>query len=128
MPRDDDDDDDDRPRKRRRDREDEDDEDDRPRRRKRPKGSGDAGVGYVIPYKNVPALVSYYIGMVGSLLCFCGGLSFLSGSTAVVLRIMGLVRASKNTQAHRRVHALVGIIPGGVQVFLGTPFGVLLLI
>jgi hypothetical protein len=125
----DDDDDDDRPRKRRRDRDDDDDDDDdRPRRRKRSSGSGDAGVGYVIPYKNAPALISYYIGFGGLLLCFCGGLSFISGLAAIVLGIMGMIRASKNKEAHGRVHALVGIILGAAQVLLGTPTGILILV
>ena len=76
-----DDDPDDRPRKRRRD-PDDDDDDERPRRRSR--SSGDGGVGYVIPYKNGPALAAYYIGILCLLLCFVPGLSLFSGAAAGV--------------------------------------------
>jgi hypothetical protein len=121
MPRDDD--DDDRPRKRRPDPDE--DDDDRPRRRRsrddddddRPRRSkDDGGVSYVIPYKNVPALISYYVGVFGLILCILGGLSLFSGVTAIVLGIMGMMRASKNPQAHGRGHAITGMILGGVQV------------
>jgi hypothetical protein len=101
------------------------DEDDRPRRRKarrddddddRRRSSGDGGVGYVIPYKNVPALIAYYIGVLGLIACFLGGLSLFSGAAAIVLGIMGMSRASKNPEAHGRGHAITGIILGAVQV------------
>jgi hypothetical protein len=121
-------DDDDRPRRRRPDDEDEDrprrrrpdpDDDDRPRRRRRePSGSGDGGVGYVIPYKNWPALAAYYIGIGGLLLCFIG-LGPISGVTAVVFGFMGMSRASKNPDAHGRAHAIIGIVLGFVQILFG---------
>ena len=111
-------DDDDRPR-RRRPAPDDDDADDRPRRRRRePRGSDDGGVGYVIPYKNGPALAAYYIGICGLLLCFIG-LGPLSGIAAVVFGFMGMSRASKNPEAHGRVHAIIGIVLGFVQILLG---------
>src|SRR5260221_3064348 len=79
-----DDDDDDRPRKRRPDPDD--DDDDRPRRRRRESsGPSDGGVGYVIPYKNGPALAAYYVGVFGMILCFLPPLSLFSGGTAAVL-------------------------------------------
>ena len=115
MPRDDDDDLEDRPRKRRRD-EDDDDDDDRPRRRGAP---SDGGVGYVIPYKNAPALIAYYVGVLGLIACFLGGLSIFTGAAAIVLGIMGMSRASKNPQAHGRAHAITGIILGALQLLAG---------
>ncbi len=108
------DDDDDRPRKRRP--RDDDDEDDRPRRKK--KGGDDGGVGYVIPYKNAPALTSYYVGILGLLACFIG-LGPVTGLVAIILGFMGMMRASKNPEAHGRAHAIVGIILGFVQLLLG---------
>jgi hypothetical protein len=103
-----DEDDDDRPRKRRRDV----DDDDRPRRKDR----DDGGIGYVIPYKNAPALIAYYVGIFGLILCFLGGLSVFSGAAAIVLGIMGMMRASKNPEAHGRGHAITGIVLGAVQL------------
>ena len=119
MPRDEDDDDDreEKPRKRRRD-EDEDEDDDDERLTKR-KGSGDGGVGYVIPYKNAPALISYYIGVLGLIACFLGGLSIFTGAAAIGLGIMGMMRASKNPEAHGRGHAITGMILGAVQLLSG---------
>jgi hypothetical protein len=113
------------------------DEEDRPRRRKgrrddddAPRRSGDGGVGYVIPYKNVPALIGYYIGVLGLLACFLGGLSVFTGAAALVLGIMGMMRASKNPEAHGRGHAITGIVLGAVQLLAGCgwiPFYFLML-
>ena len=118
---DDDDDREERPRKRPRDEEVDEDDDDRPRRR----GSSDGGVGYVIPYKNAPALASYYLGIFGLLLCFIG-LGPVSGVVTVILGFMGMSRASKNPEAHGRAHAIVGIICGLVQILFGCGFAGLL--
>src|SRR5262249_18020860 len=122
---------DDRPRKRPRDEDDE----DRPRKRRREDdddydvrrrdGGSDGGVGYVIPYKNAPALASYYVGILGLLACFIG-LGPITGLIAVILGFMGMARASKNPEAHGRVHAIVGIILGFVQLLFGC--GVLVFI
>jgi hypothetical protein len=115
MPMAQDDDPEDRPRKRRPDPDD--DDDDRPRRRSRQSaGSDDGGVGYVIPYKNGPALAAYYIGVLCLLLCFVPGLSLLSGTAAVIFGFMGMSRAGKNPEAHGRGHAITGIILGFVQI------------
>jgi hypothetical protein len=119
MPRNDD--DEERPRKRRPD-PDDDDDDDRPRRRSRPSG-GDGGVGYVIPYKNGPALASYYIGIIGLLLCFVG-LGPISGIAAVIFGFMGMSRASKNPEAHGRAHAIIGIVLGFIQILAGCGIAV----
>ncbi len=120
---DDEDDDDDRPRRRRRD-EDDDDDDDRPRRRRRKSSeSDDGGVGYVIPYKNVPALVGYYIGIIGLLACFLFGLSLFTGAAAVIFGFIGFNRARKNPEAHGTAHAWIGIILGFVQILASCGWG-----
>jgi hypothetical protein len=109
-----------KPRKRRPPVDDDADEEDRPRRRKRSEStSDDGGVGYVIPYKNPPALIGYYLGIFGLLACFMGGLSLLSGTASIVLGSMGMVRASKNPQAHGRAHAITGIVLGVFQILAG---------
>src|SRR5947209_405745 len=111
-------------RKRRPDDDDDTDAEERPRRRRSrdddaPRRSSDGGVGYVIPYKNVPALVAYYIGVLGLVACLLGGLSIFTGPAAIVLGIMGMMRASKNPEAHGRGHAITGIILGVVQLLAG---------
>jgi hypothetical protein len=126
---------DERRRKRRDEPDDDDDtdEEDRPRRRKdddRPRRSGDGGVGYVIPYKNAPALIAYYLGVLGLIACFLGGLSIFTGGAAIVLGIMGLSRASKNPEAHGRGHAITGIILGALQLLSGCgwiPFYIMMI-
>jgi len=67
-------------------------------------------VATVIPYKNVPALVAYYLGVFSIIPCV--GLPL--GIAAVVLGILGLRRAKKNPESKGKVHAWVGIIVGGV--------------
>ncbi len=112
----------DEPRRKRRP-DDDDDAGDRPRRRRSREDDdnapSDGGVGYVIPYKNVPALIAYYTGVLGQIAGFLGGLSLFTGAAAIVLGIMGMMRASKNPQAHGRGHAITGIILGAVQLLSG---------
>jgi hypothetical protein len=71
----------------------------------------------VIPYRNVPALISYYWGVFGLIGCFLG-LGFL-GIVPIILGIVGIRRASQESEAHGTAHAWVGIALGTVQVLLG---------
>jgi uncharacterized protein YqgC (DUF456 family) len=107
--------------KRRRDEEDEEfedeDEDERPRRRK-----GGGGMSHVVPYTNPMALAGYYCGF-GALLPVLG--CFL-GPLAVVLGIMGVIRARQNPEAHGTAHAITGILLGlGGGIILSIVWGVL---
>ena len=70
---------------------------------------GDATSG-IIPYKNVPALVAYYLGIF-SLIPFIG---ILLGIPAVILGIAGLRKKAKKPVIKGTVHAWVGIILGGI--------------
>src|SRR4051794_16067536 len=104
------DDDEDRPRSRprRRDGDDDFDEDDRPRRRRlRDDEEGDV-TGGIIPYKTPAALASYYCG-VFALIPFIG---LLLAPLAIILGIMGLIKASAHPKARGRVHAVTGIVFG----------------
>lgn len=69
--------------------------------------TGDA-TGGMIPYKNVPALIAYYLGIF-SILPFLG---LLLGITAVILGIIGLKKAEEKPVIKGRVHAWVGIVCG----------------
>ena len=57
----------------------------------------------VVPYKNVPALVGYYLGIFSLIPCL-GGILALG---AIPLGIIGLKNAAANPQAHGTAHAHV---------------------
>lgn len=67
---------------------------------------GDA-TGGVIPYKNVPALIGYYLGVFSIIPCFPIGLA------ALVLGILGLRKVKQQPEVKGTVHAWIGILVGG---------------
>ena len=69
----------------------------------------------VIPYKNVPALVGYYLAVFSILGFFplLGIIGTLMGIAGFVLGIMGLKYAAANPEAKGKVHAWIGILVGG---------------
>lgn len=70
------------------------------------------GTGGVIPYKNIPALVGYYLG-VFSLIPILG---LLLGPAAVILGIIGFRAYLKVPRKRGQVHAWVAIILGGLTL------------
>ncbi|UCC95612.1 MAG: hypothetical protein JSW40_02400 [Candidatus Omnitrophota bacterium] len=68
---------------------------------------GDA-TGGIIPYKNLPALLAYYLGLF-AVIPFLG---IVLGITAFVLGIIGLRLKKKNPVIKGTVHAWIGIICG----------------
>jgi hypothetical protein len=64
----------------------------------------------IIPYKNMPALISYYLAVFSIIPC----LGIVLGFAAVVLGIVGLKRARERPEARGKVHAWVGIVLGGL--------------
>lgn len=74
-----------------------------------PANTGD-GTGGLIPYKNMPALVAYYLGVFSLIPC----LGFFLGVTAVVLGIIGLKKRAANPVIKGSAHAWIGIIVGGL--------------
>ena len=68
--------------------------------------SAEGGVSTVIPYKNVPALIAYYVGVFciicPPLLCF----------PAIILGVIGLRRVKENPEIKGTVHAWIGILSG----------------
>lgn len=67
---------------------------------------GDA-TGGVIPYKNVPALIGYYLGVFSILPLFPIGIA------ALILGIAGLKKRREQPEVKGAVHAWIGIIAGG---------------
>lgn len=87
-----------------------------------PAGSTADGVASaVIPYKNVPALVGYYLGVFGIIptLFIIGG---FFGIVPLVLGIIGLKRAKANPTAKGKVHAWVAIVLGTIELLVPIGF------
>jgi hypothetical protein len=74
--------------------------------------SGD-GITALIPYKNTPALVGYYLAVFSLIPCVGAPL----GLVAFGLGIAGLRKARQHPEAKGKVHAWVGIILGGLCGF-----------
>jgi hypothetical protein len=64
----------------------------------------------VVPYRNVQALLAYYLGLF-SLFPVLGA---ILGIAAFVLGIRGLKYANQHSNAHGRVHAWIGVVMGGI--------------
>jgi hypothetical protein len=92
-----------------------DDYDDLPAGRPRPPRQ-DSGEGFatLVPYRNGPALAAYYTGVFGLIPL----LGFLLGPIALVLGIVGLVKARRDPKAHGTGHAVAGILLGIIDPFL----------
>ena len=65
----------------------------------------DNTLGGLIPYKNTPALVAYYLGVFSLIPCF--GIAL--GIGACICGIFGLKRACEHPETKGKVHAWVGI-------------------
>lgn len=74
---------------------------------------GDA-TGGVIPYKNMPALLAYYLGLASLLPC----VGILFGIPAFVLGILGLRKRAQNPAVKGSVHAWIGIVLGGLMTLI----------
>ncbi len=69
--------------------------------------------GGVIPYKNMPALLAYYLGIL-SLVCCLFAVPF--GIVPIVLGIIGLKRRAANPVIKGSAHAWIGIVLGGLNL------------
>lgn len=76
--------------------------------------AGNEVVSTLIPYKNSPALVGYYLG-VFSLVPFLG---LPLGIAAIILGFFGLKKHRLNPSAKGKAHAWVAIICGSISVLL----------
>jgi hypothetical protein len=68
------------------------------------------GTGGIIPYKNPPALIGYYLG-IGALVPVFG---FLISIPAIVLGIMGLRKRMREPHVKGSVHAWIAIVLGTI--------------
>lgn len=74
-----------------------------------PASEGDA-TGGLIPYKNAPALIAYYLGLFSIFPC----IGLFLGIPAFILGIMGLRKRAANPAVKGSVHAWIGIVLGGI--------------
>jgi len=72
----------------------------------------DNTVATIIPYRNAPALIAYYLGIFSLIPC----VGFVLGIAALILGIIGLKRVRQHPEAKGKVHAWIGIILGTLVV------------
>ena len=68
----------------------------------------DSTISTLIPYRNAPALITYYLGVFSLIPC----VGFFLGFAAIILGIIGLKLAGKRPEAKGKAHAWTGIILG----------------
>jgi hypothetical protein len=83
---------------------------------------GDGGVSTVIPYKNAPALIAYYIGV------FCIACPPILCFPAMILGVIGLRRVKENPALKGTAHAWIGIVSGSFFLILSIVVGVMIAI
>ena len=71
--------------------------------------------GGVIPYKNMPALLAYYLGILSLVCCF---VAVPFGVAPLVLGIIGLQRRAANPAIHGTAHAWIGIVLGALNLLV----------
>jgi hypothetical protein len=81
----------------------------------------DNAISTLIPYRNAPALIAYYLGVFSLIPC----VGFFLGLAAIILGIVGLKRAGKHPEAKGKVHAWVGIILGALVFVAHIILGIL---
>jgi len=74
---------------------------------------GDA-TGGLIPYKNMPALIGYYLGVAALIPC----VGPLFGIAAVILGILGLQKKKREPHVKGTAHAIVAIVLGLFSIVL----------
>jgi hypothetical protein len=93
-------------------------------------GSGEETVATIIPYRNAPALIAYYLGVFSLAACipFIGIIGIGMAIAAFICGLKGLRHATQHPEAHGRVHAWIGIIGGALCTILGLIINVLVII
>lgn len=79
----------------------------------------------LIPYRNVPSLVSYYCGLFS--LIPIPLVNFVLGLTALIAAFKGFKFAKNNPEVKGKGHCWAGAIMGGIGFLLGGFFVVLIL-
>lgn len=85
-------------------------------------GASDA-LSQIVPYKNTPALIGYYLAVFSLIPC----VGALLAIAAIPLGVKGLAHAKQNPEAHGKAHAWVAIILGTLTLIAHATCGVLVL-
>jgi hypothetical protein len=96
-----------------------------------PSGStADEALATIIPYRNAPALIAYYLGLFSLAACIplVGLVGVGMAVAAVILGVKGLRRAAEHPDAKGRVHAWIGILGGAVCGAVGLLINMLAII
>ncbi len=72
--------------------------------------TSEEGFGGLVPYKNAQALWAYYLGIFSLIPC----LGLPLGIAAIILGIKGVRNARQQPQVRGKVHAIIGIVLGGL--------------
>lgn len=78
----------------------------------------------IIPYKNPPALIGYYLGVFSLIPC----IGFLIGIPALILGIVGLKKSKEAPGSKGKAHAWTAIILGSIAIVLWGVLGALFVI
>ncbi|HPZ07427.1 MAG TPA: zinc ribbon domain-containing protein [Candidatus Eremiobacteraeota bacterium] len=75
--------------------------------------SPESAVNTLIPYKNIYALIAYYLGVFSIIPC----IGIILGIAAFFLGLKGLALANERPEVKGKIHAWIGIIIGGLFGF-----------
>ena len=81
-----------------------------------PVGGSDEVVSGIIPYKNPPALIGYYLGVFSLIPC----VGLLLGIAAIVLGVIGLRNATAMPGSKGKAHAWTAIVLGVVGILISA--------
>jgi hypothetical protein len=79
---------------------------------------GDATFG-IIPYKNMPALVGYYMSIAGLLLMCVPVLGILFGIAVLTMGIKGLKKVKAQPEVKGTIHAWIAVVGGSIETIVG---------
>lgn len=77
-------------------------------------GGADSAVSSIVPYKNPPALIGYYLGVFSLIPC----IGFLLGIAAIILGTIGLRKSANAPGSKGKAHAWTAIVLGSVGILV----------
>jgi hypothetical protein len=77
-----------------------------------PGASGESAVSTIVPYKNPPALIGYYLGVFSLIPC----LGLFLGIAAIILGVIGLKKAAGAPDSKGKMHAWTAIVLGSIGI------------
>ena len=84
----------------------------------------DEAMATIVPYKNPPALIGYYLGVFSLIPC----VGFILGIPALILGIVGLKKAKAAPGSKGKAHAWTAIILGSLAILIWGALGVVFIL